>query len=252
MKIIELDRTRLIIQLTPIGLWIFGLVFTVVGLFVIISIGTCVNIECKRTDKDVGTCKISSSSLLGTYVKLVPVDEITSVDVESYSDSDGDDTYKVVLKTKSEKIPFSGASSSGYSSKEKLANRINDFLQNEKILELNEGQDDRLGGFLIGGVFFLVGAFITVLTSQYNLLFDKTIDQLTMIRKNLLGKNLSIYKISEIKEAYVEESSDSDGTTYRVVLLMITGPNIPLSAYYSSGFNDKQKLALSINNFLKS
>ncbi len=63
----------------------------------------------------------------------------------------------------------------------------------------------------------------------------------------LLGKKLT--KIKQIQGTEVEVNSDSDGDTYRVVIISKNG-KIPLTDYYSSGRLGKYRQVEQINYFI--
>lgn len=55
--------------------------------------------------------------------------------------------------------------------------------------------------------------------------------------------------ISDVRGAWVDESCDSDGCTYRVELSTGQG-DLPLTAYYSSGERSKSEAAAEINAYV--
>lgn len=55
--------------------------------------------------------------------------------------------------------------------------------------------------------------------------------------------------IDDVQRAWVDESCDSDGCTYRVVLTTGQG-DLPLTSYYSSGERSKAETAAEINAFV--
>jgi hypothetical protein len=57
--------------------------------------------------------------------------------------------------------------------------------------------------------------------------------------------------IREVQQAYVDESCDSDGCTYRVILEGLQGSE-PVTNVYSSGFEPKQRVASQVNAYIGS
>jgi hypothetical protein len=65
----------------------------------------------------------------------------------------------------------------------------------------------------------------------------------------LLGTNSISLPAGELRGADIEESQDSEGTTYRVVLLTHSG-KLPFTDIYSSGLQGKREIADQINGFV--
>ena len=78
-------------------------------------------------------------------------------------------------------------------------------------------------------------------------------DQIScVISENLLGTlDFKDENISSLEEAWVCESCDSDGCTYRVALDTARG-TFHLTNYTSSGYHSKEKTADQINTFIRS
>ena len=55
--------------------------------------------------------------------------------------------------------------------------------------------------------------------------------------------------IMDVQGAWIDESCDDDGCTYRVVLDTGQG-DVPLTVYYSSGWRSKQETAAQINAYV--
>lgn len=64
-----------------------------------------------------------------------------------------------------------------------------------------------------------------------------------------MGSQTTLIPLEGLQNATVETSSDSDGDTYRVVLMTNEGV-IPMTNSFESRYGSKQELAGKINNFL--
>lgn len=106
--------------------------------------------------------------------------------------------------------------------------------------------------FLFGGACFTASFIISHLCSAVtSCVFDKTLDTFTISRQGLFGKEVIQGRLSEIEDIQVEESTDSDGSTYRVSIVLMSGDRLPLTPYYSSDRKNKQETASYIKSFLR-
>ncbi len=109
-----------------------------------------------------------------------------------------------------------------------------------------------MGLIAIGLVFAVVG-LISVL------LFAQTVelecsrdwqDHACQINRSLFGVPLSSKPVRSLVGAYVDESEDSDGSTYRVVLQGWDGLKVPLTNSYSSGYRAKARVVEEVEAFI--
>lgn len=253
MKVIHQSTDILIIQIRPIFIWIIGVIFAFVGLSIIAFLGKETIMTCSRFANLDGVCAIKETGILGVDIKKIPLKSLHGAEVESSTDSEGDTTYRVILKTNRGNIDFSSYSSSGYSEKEYIASNINNFVKNTSQQTVTVEQDERIFIYLFGGVFALLGLIIVLLVSQVTCFFDNKMNKLIIIKQTLLSKKYFEYELSDIVDVTVEESYSSDsGPTYRVALIQASGEPIPLTLYYSSGCKDKQMQAKVIKDYLNS
>ncbi len=189
-----------------------------------------------------------ASGLLGSKSKEIPLNILQGAKVEENNDGDGSNTYRVVILTSSGEVPFTSNSSSGESEKQAIASHIKNFIKNPAIASLTEKQDDRFSMYLFGGIFVTAG-LIPLLARVVTCVFDKTLDTLTVKRQGLLGTEFIEHRLSEIKDVRVEESTNSDGSTSRVNIVLVSG-SLPLTYNYSSGKTREQETASYIRSFL--
>lgn len=105
----------------------------------------------------------------------------------------------------------------------------------------------QMNWFIVVFLSFLIMALSPLITCR----FDKESNRMTIKRQTLFGKKTFKHLINEISDVNVEHSStDDEGSFYRVTLTLSSGDNIPLTRSYTSDFEEQQRIAELINNFL--
>lgn len=250
MKIVQQSSGQLKLRLTPVALWIFGGIFAAAGFFIITILCKATTLNCNRTEPAQGSCQLVTSGLLQSEVKEIPLNVLQKAEVAESRSDDGY-TYRVTLVTSNGDLPFTSYSSSGEGGKQAIASRINEFVGNPSETSLKVQQDDRLFIFIFGSVFIIVGFFVGVCWGQIvTCQFDKTLGSLILKRKGLFGTQVAEHRIKDIKDVQVQTSTSSDGSTYRVSIVLLAGEHLPVTMYYSSGRESKQKTADCIRKFL--
>ncbi len=251
MRILEQSNTRLVLREMPIFLWLFGGVFAVSGLLVMLALreGT---LTCRRPEPSLARCVVSNSSVLGLFRTTTPVEGLSGAYVHSSTDSDGDTTYQVILLTADGEVELTGHTSSGFEDKDAVVQAINAFLADPLARELSVQQDERLFGAIFGGIFVAVGTLVgagmgRIVTADFN----KSHGTLTLTRRGLLGNRVDEYPIRNVVDVNVDSQRGSKGgTTYRVSLRLSDGQAIAPVSYFSSGSGGKRKAADAIRDFL--
>ena len=80
--------------------------------------------------------------------------------------------------------------------------------------------------------------------------FDKTLDILTITELGFFGKRVFEYRLHEIKDVFVEEYTNSDGSGYRVSIVLMSGDREPLASYFTPGRKSQEETAWHIKSFL--
>ncbi len=261
MKIIHHSPTLLTLQLRPWFLWLFGAAFSTAGLVVILLLGNVTTLTCQRTGTT-GDCKLSQSGVLDSSLQRLPLNEVRGAEIATHHNRDGN-TYQIRLLTDTGEIPLTSYYSSGYSSKANVVQQIEQFVSNPEISSLSIQEDGRWFAYPFGGVFLLSGLAIATCFGQVvTCSFDKTMGKFTIQRQGLLGNHQRHYRIQDISNVEIEESRGNNSSTYRVSLVIYDDSSdgyqrsknyhqmVPLTTYYSSGYNEKQKTVDSIRNFL--
>ncbi len=101
------------------------------------------------------------SRWLGSDERAIPLNQLQSAKVDVNESSKGD-TYRVVLLTDGDKVPFTSAWSSGAEEKQKSSDRINAFIGNPRKTSLRVQQDDRWFAYPFGGIFILLGSGVVI------------------------------------------------------------------------------------------
>jgi hypothetical protein len=103
------------------------------------------------------------------------------------------------------------------------------------------------GGFIVAGL-VLIGVFANVVTST----FDKTSGQFTRRLRGVVRRTSASHALSDITAVRIEttNTADSPSKSYRVVLVLKSGKRVPVSSSFSSGREDKERLASEIRRFL--
>jgi len=248
MKIIRHDQNHIAVHSNPVWMWIMGLVFVAFAVVGVLFLGSQSTFTCVRSE---GACNFEQKTLLNTKTRPIPLEQLISAEIYTSTDSDGSDTYKVVLNTTNGTIPLTSYSSSGYKSHQRIADQINEFLANTGTSSLEVRQDSRMLLYILSAVFGGIGLLMVLLTSRVAIDLDRTKGLAIIRRTSLITSSTDEILLGDLAGAEVESSRGRDGTTYRVALVQRSGQRTPLTSYYSSGFKGKQDLADEINRFLK-
>lgn len=244
-----------LLQLRPRSTWILlaiGIVMVIASPLWVWAMGQATVLSCDHADDGRAQCKLSRA-VLGITIGDEPLEGLTGARVGESTDSDGDTTYRVVLEAGGRSVPFTNHTSSGYSRKAETVNDIEQFLVDPSAPSL-EIRDAGTTGFIVGSVFVLTGVALVIggiqtLSTLWT--FDRDHDVVIKYRKGLTGPKTWEYRLSDIREAMVTSSRDSDGdTTYRVELATVQGQRIPMTSWYSSGYRRKEETANAIRGFL--
>ena len=107
---------------------------------------------------------------------------------------------------------------------------------------------------LFGLLFMAVGAVMVFLFGQTTeLRCSKPETRVTTceLKRKLLGLvTISTKELQDVNNAFLDESCDDDGCTYRVVLLAGTN-KVPMTGYYSSGWKAKREKADQITQYVR-
>ena len=110
------------------------------------------------------------------------------------------------------------------------------------------------GGERIFGAGFIIAAIVLIVlvAATVTSTFDPLTRRFTRSMKGLVRRNEQIHAFDDIKAVRVQSvsSGSSPSRTYRVVLVLKSGANVPVTSGYSSGQRDKERLAAEIRRAL--
>jgi hypothetical protein len=104
-----------------------------------------------------------------------------------------------------------------------------------------------------GGVFVVSGLVVIIFFGKVATLrcqrIEPTQGSCQLMRSGLLGSDEIKIPLNQLQSAKVDVNKDSDGDTYRIVLLT-DGGKVPFTSIWSSGEEGKQEKADEINAFI--
>ncbi|MDG2990451.1 hypothetical protein L3556_05820 [Candidatus Synechococcus calcipolaris G9] len=250
MERLEHSHNRLVLRDRPWLFWIMGVVFIGMITFPLFTIGKH-EVLCRRFTPTDGQCRLTSRYILaGTRIQRVPIQAIQEARVDSKR-SRNSRSYQVQLITREGIVRF-GTYNSGAQWHNSLASRINQFVTNPQIVELQEERDDRWFALGISSI-FICSALVMVLGFGKTLIldFDKTQGTLTMTYKGVFGQTVREYNLQYIHAVDVESArSSKGGMVYGITLVMNSGDRVPIRSYKTSNRKPKEETAADIRTFL--
>lgn len=262
MRIVEQTLTKLKLQQRPIW-WLLGIWFIAYGIYHFLTgIGLSTmelsTLTCQRIGLTQVRCELVSSNIIGSELRKISLNQLQGAKVEKAKFSDDSDdgvlSYRVILLTSSGEVPFTLYPNLvfGYQPEKAIAFRINHYLNNSEETFLMVQEDHRWFVLIFAGfltlLFFLLIGIPTVVTCTLN----KTLDSLTIERRNFFSVRVIKHSLQEIADVRVEEYSGAEDTTYRISFVLTSGECVPLTRYYSSDWKTKQEWAKYICNFVNS
>lgn len=222
MKIIARTPRKLILAnktLAPLYQAIIFTCFLFVGLTFIsfVERGT---LKCSRFGDDRVSCEQKYQNLLGTKIVTIPAGELQRAELE-----ESDDTSRVILITKTDKIPLVNYFSSSLSNKDSNVRKINNFLQNPNQLNLTVSQDDRIFVYSFFGpiAILIMLATISILTNgDFEVVceFERNTKKLVIKRQKLFKTVLKKYWWHEIEGVKLNIEEGEDDTDYNLEIIM--------------------------------
>jgi hypothetical protein len=105
---------------------------------------------------------------------------------------------------------------------------------------------------LIGGTLMAaLGAPFALLPATHTFAFSRPERRLVIVRQRLGRTTREEYPLRDVANAVVDTSnSGEDGPTFRVVVALADGRQIPVTSYYSSGYESKHQAVERIRAFL--
>ncbi len=250
MKIYVRSNSQLEINLPQSLARLVGFFFILIGSTMVFFLFQDFELQCLQKAKS----QANQCQLMTTYAFLyqdkMAVGSIKKAKMYARKNNKGGWNYSVVLLTDQGKILLSDESSPSKVQSQRAVDQINDYLQNsEKTLRVASIQPLWLKFFIL--IFPCVGVCLFVLTKHVRVLFNKTTNQLKIIRENIFQQKEEHYPLNKIKDVVIQEERSPKGILqYRVALILEDKSVIPLTAVHDSLLTPKIRMAKAINDFL--
>lgn len=104
---------------------------------------------------------------------------------------------------------------------------------------------------VIGSFLGIAGLSLVVLPARKTFAFSRS-ERVFIIAKERFGRvERQIIPLDQVADVSLEESSSSDGNTYRVSVTLADHRRVPWTSYYSSGHASKQAVVELVREFLR-
>lgn len=139
-----------------------GLAILAISAYYLLFAAKIINLECKRTSGNFGSCVISEKSLLFPSSKTLQLSDIltTRMDSKYMGRGKGGNTitgYQIIFTTKSGDVPLSYIYSRNMQNVQNILAKINVFLMTQTQPSISIQEDERWQPLLIGGLLFIFG-----------------------------------------------------------------------------------------------
>jgi hypothetical protein len=150
-------------------MYALSVIFVGVGLLVLYLVGQTATLKCIRAGETQSQCTLTTTWMKLSRLKEVTFSPLVSATTEESCDDDGC-TYRVLLLSSTGSLPLTSVYSSGYESKQKIADQINAYVQNtdQKSLEIETNSGFWIIApfvFIVIGIFFGLRTFISSMRS---------------------------------------------------------------------------------------
>jgi|GEM_PF-5819779 len=251
MKVRE-EGEGLTVKIGPsLGGIIFGTVFVLIGVLAPLLVPIKSYLEC---DKGTMKCTHQSANLLWSKQIVFNAWRLKDIKREAVETENGKSHvikeikyhYKIDTGQGIIKFPFFDLSELDANT---LEDNIKGFIMGDNK-HLEEVYETKM--FLLLFVFALAGLItIVAFGRSTTCVIDKGKDIFMILRKGIFTKRNIELKLSKIRYIGLARSVGSKGSsTFRVVLYTADGDEVPLTSYYSSGFNSHMKVAKKIADYI--
>ena len=134
-----------------------GAIFVGVGVLVMIGLGQVSTLQCDRIEPTQIACTLTARRFLKKHITPIPNGQLQGAEVEVHHHQKGGVTYRVILITKTSKIPLTEAYTFDEGKKRQKANQIDSFINNSEQSSLEIQQDNRWIIYPFGGLFVVAG-----------------------------------------------------------------------------------------------
>ncbi|MGK7903545.1 MAG: hypothetical protein AB4352_19510 [Hormoscilla sp.] len=216
------------------------------------------DITCMRLDVDSMYCTTKNRPLLGIYYgENDTAWQVQKAEVKSKIPARGSyEVYRIVLLAEEKHVPVTNEFTRDRAMLEEVAAKINKFINNpgQNILEIE--MEDWGWKLQKPAPDFLIFAFLACLSIYYKTIgsgvtcsLNKTTDTVK-IRQARKGHFQVSYPLDTVRGLGVEEYTHSQGSGYRISLILADGRRQPLIRNYSPDRQNQYKAADKIRQFL--
>ncbi|WP_133126859.1 hypothetical protein [Legionella nagasakiensis] len=248
---INVRPNQLLIYLPQQLMRLIGLLFILIGGSMAWFTMQSYELQCQcHPEEPSNQCQFITKQIFFSS-KTTLLNNLQKAKLTTHQTSKGNFTYNVALLTSNQQVYLSSINTSSYTHSQEAVNQINAFLQQCKNQSLHLASLHPLWLQLFLLIFPTVGLLMLLLTKTVLLNFNKTANQLKILRKNLLNQSEEHYSLNKIHDIVIQQSTTSKGQPcYRVALILDDNTEVPLTDVYDSQLNPKLKIAKAINDFL--
>jgi hypothetical protein len=263
MQIVSQTATKLVIQeKQPRISLIFGIIFLILSISVVLYCGQITKLECRRSNisstltvNNQGKCELIHERFWGTHTQTFPLGALQGAKMQE--DGEGT-TFQILLLTGSDQIAFTPYYSLGRENQEKIVEQINNFLQQPEREFLIVQHDDRQWSYILGLILLVIAINSShilegIFTSRESWVFD--ISEGTIFsHQSRWGRATKVSEYPLLLQDIVKvaiEKQPNDDSRYRIVLCLKSGVTLPINPNYSSDINNLKSTCMGIVKFLQ-
>jgi hypothetical protein len=236
-----------------------------ISLSFIAVVAKVIRLDCDRGGQNQMNCQITSAGLLTK--EITPIrNEIERAELQVMQNSDGYNSYRILLISGNKIIPLTPYYSQGMITLDSLTkniDKINNFIQRLDQKSLSIAEDNRLVPTLFGLMIILMPIILIYVFQRLKLkityIFDKNLHHISfegiVIWKKhefiLEGKSVenTTVSFSKIQEVQVIETTHKNGRkTYQIDLMLKSSS--PITLDISDEESEDSEIAKTINEFL--
>lgn len=213
--------------------------------FILVLFSHRVEIACERAPGG-GTCVIRSQTPLSSGdPRRVPIAEVENARLEV-----NDDASRVTLRTKSGDVPLTDMSESSFrDEKAAVVSEVNHFLGDPGAQRVIASYGSRWAGYVTPWIIMtaiLVG--LGYFTRKIRVIVNYAEGEVRIERPTFpWGRKTEALELGDVTRAVIQESTDSDGATFRIALIQTDGTAVPLTSTYDSVKHLKLRAIKQIN-----
>ncbi|GGI79336.1 hypothetical protein [Legionella impletisoli] len=243
------STNQLILVIRQYFIRLVGLFFILIGGTIAFNVLQSYQIHCQCLDEQSRTCVLSTQKYF-LNARDTPLGNLKRASVISKRSEDNVN-YNIELHSETQSLRLSSSTTPSYSKAQLVTNAINAYLVGcpTKPLNIPSIQPFWVKVFVL--IFPVVGILLVFIPAKITLIFDKSKNQLNIVRTNLFKKHQEIYPLDQIKAVTIQESIGQKGRVmYRVALEFEDDTIVPITTAYDSMWSTKVKMANKIRSFL--